>query len=423
MFIVFLLSFFTLFTEPELQTVNLSFDTTINSNQYEAISIGYSIKSEKELITQSILSTLKSGDQIKFSRVSPLKHCSSSNIKKLEPYNLLFYILFSEDHGIFEWKLYEVNSGTFIIGKQYDATNVNDKLLRTISADIWLELFSEQSPFNYLLAYIKKDIIAKKDTFHVVITSPFTKKFTKNIVSSNSPIVDLAVLETTPIQSIALSQATTKNIRILKLTSDGSLVRLIDLPGTSTSICSYEKGVLYIRSGKLCQCYYDEKEKAFVHAPCKKNDLGIYASVAITQDQSMICVKDFSVYVIDYEINKNGSITCKHERKISSSKAMVASATYSPNSNTIITSEKIKDHYQLVSYNLLKPQRTIITKSTIHKQDPCISPCGNYVAYVSFNDMGDGKTIEIMNMYTKKIISITETEGHYVCPIWITRPT
>jgi hypothetical protein len=414
----FLFTFLSSICDDEVTIIDLK-ETHSIKQEHEPLQLGYSVEGDNTYITKNIIKFLKLGDQLEFRQVACFKNVNSKTISKLSQYNILFYIIFTETQESFAWKLYEVNTGTFLSGKQYNSSKINDKLLRTITSDIWEDLFAEDAPTNYLLTYIEKKQNSVGNNYNIIITSPIAQMFNKNLVSSSTPLVDLGVLDTEPHQSLALSQATSKNVRILKLTSDGSLVKLVDLPGTSTSVSSYEKGIIYIRSGKIYCCYFDEKEKGFVHAVCKKNDTSLYGAVVVTNDKSLLYIRDFALFKCSYTLDKSGALTCGKEIKISSKNCTVASFSYCRLTKEIVVSEKIQDVFQLFIYDIQTMKKNRITSSFIHKQDPSFSPSGSWISYVAFDEKKNERYVEMINVYTKKNVRITDTPGCYVSPTWI----
>ena len=71
--------------------------------------------------------------------------------------------------------------------------------------------------------------------------------------------------------------------------------------------------------------------------------------------------------------------------------------TYDYIDNNIIVSQKINGYYQLVTYD--NTQKKILTNSLYHKQDPSISPCGNYIAYIAQTVEGERYIEESLNIY------------------------
>ena len=71
-------------------------------------------------------------------------------------------------------------------------------------------------------------------------------------------------------------------------------------------------------------------------------------------------------------------------------------------------------------YDQFNNKKIILTDSPYHKQDPAMSPCGNYIAYVAQNHFGE-RTIEVINRYSGDIIIVTNEPSEYRFPSWIVR--
>ena len=119
--------------------------------------------------------------------------------------------------------------------------------------------------------------------------------------------------------------------------------------------------------------------------------------------------------IINQESNKLEVLSTE---KITESKSNSMNMTYDYHDNNIIVSQKINEYYQLVSYENNK--KKILTHSHYHKQDPSISPCGNYIAYIAQTNEGE-RFVEIINKYSYQIIRITENPAEYRFPVWLIR--
>ncbi len=234
-------------------------------------------------------------------------------------------------------------------------------------------------------------------------------------------IVDLNIVDIFGSENIVFSEVTPKNVRIVRFSNSGNLTPLIDIPGTSTSLCYQDDTAFYIRSQKLYHCYFNFKKSEIYHESCiDKNKNELFASVVRGPNGTVLCAKDYKIFQINYELNEDGSIKNIKENQISPKNVFSTSVTYNKERDLIITSEKIKNHIQLISYDKNK-NRTILTSSKYSKYEPVVSPCGTYVAYTIRDEKTGLKKIEIMNLYTKKVVLATVKQDNYVGISWINR--
>jgi Tol biopolymer transport system component len=125
------------------------------------------------------------------------------------------------------------------------------------------------------------------------------------------------------------------------------------------------------------------------------------------------------LFKCSYTLDKSGALTCGKEIKISSKNCTVASFSYCRLTKEIVVSEKIQDVFQLFIYDIQTMKKNRITSSFIHKQDPSFSPSGSWISYVAFDEKKNERYVEMINVYTKKNVRITDTPGCYVSPTWI----
>jgi hypothetical protein len=400
-------------------------DTVDNAKNVISINLGYGFddKNEISVLLKYILSGLEVGNQIKLinSNINngSIKIFSDEFYDILKNKNIFLYINFIDLSDSIIWKLYDINLKKFITGKSYKKDLHKDYILaRAICSDIWKELFGGQiSPFDSFIVYIKKTFINGYNS-EIIAINPLIKEFKNIMLSTSKKITDLSVLNTKPNSSILFSEITNKNVRLTKLCSNQKMCPIIDMPGTSTCAYHSDDGLFYIRSGFLYRYYYNKAKNKFIHELIEDGEKeSTFASVMPGPGKSIICAKDYKVFIIKYEININQKLIIK-EKKCITGKNKAFSATYNKENNLIITSEKIGKYQQLVSYSEHGLNRKIITKSNYHKQDPNISPCGNYVVYIS-NKEKNGQFIEIINLYTNKVIKITNESGSFYSPIWL----
>jgi hypothetical protein len=171
-------------------------------------------------------------------------------------------------------------------------------------------------------------------------------------------------------------------------------------------------------SGYLCRYYYDKKKNKFMTQILDKNN--DFASVyAVMNDHKLLISKKKKIYMINYAIDKNSNeLIVVEAKKITENKFNSANMTYSYNDSSIIVSQKINNYYQLVEYN--NKEKNILTTSLYHKQDPTMSPCGNYIAYIAQTSDGD-RYVEVLNKYSLQVVRVTKSPGEYRFPVWLVR--
>lgn len=399
------------------------------SEDFEKIKIAYSIEENNSLINDnfvfdSVFNAFKIGGEIKLYKINFEKKRSLKDVyKKLKDENIYFYIIFFENEKTFSWKVYSVLEEKFLDGTVYQKSDLkkNDINLKiSICSDLWKLLFeSEITPFDSSLVYIKNILLNGKKYSEIVTVNPFFDFTEKIRLKTNRAISDLSSIISGDNSTIIFSEVTNKNVRIVKLKENGGLSVLIDLPGTSGSLCSIDNDIFYVRSSKIYHCYYDFEKKSFIHEKIKtekKNDLN--ASICKgPKKNSIICARNYKIYIIYYQKNKNGSIFVENEKMLSPKDSFSTSVDFNDQSQFIFSSEKIGKYNQIFSYDKDTLERKQLTNSNYSKSEISISPCGNYIAYSVKNNDGT-KRIETINVYTKKIKVITENQNCGT-PTWI----
>ena len=330
-----------------------------------------------------------------------------------------FYIIITLDGKNILWKLYEMSQGSFITGRSYLKENYSNHLIaRSIGNDIWKELFSvEKTPFNSFLVFLshEKNNIDKNQSY-IYFTHPSINEFSKKLLKTNKILLDLSIIPSKPFNSILIAEKNLKNVGIAKLDAQGEITKLIDIPGNSISPTVNNDGMFYINNGRLYLYYFNNQINAMTSFCLDHSDS--YASIVAAQKKKELLVaRKNKIYAITYNWNPdNQEFTIEKTTLISGKNAV--SGIINEYDDCYIISEKIDHWYQLVAYKDKK--RKILTHSPFHKQDPTLSPCGNYIAYVRQNNNGE-RHIEVYNIYTGITKKITEKSGSYVFPVWLER--
>jgi hypothetical protein len=425
-------------------TLNFFCDSTLNINSddelvldisnlegsfsegFSRIEVGFLDESSRSFFTDDnyvgeICSAISIGGEIVFKKVKSNK--KNEIFKNLRDISIYFYIVFFENNESILWKLYSSDNEKFLEGKSYKKSVKKETLLRVVCSDIWNVLFSsETAPFSSYLIYATTGNVKKNVSSEIKIINPFFKcaNEIKKLKISRS-IVDLNIIDILGSENIVFSEVTSKNVRIIKINNSSNLTVLIDIPGTSTSLCYQDDTAFYIRSQSLYHCYFNFKKRAIYHEPCcDKSKNEVFASVVKGPNGTILCAKDYKIFQINYLLNEDGSIKNIIENQVSPENVFATAVAYNEEIDFIITTEKINNHFQLVLYDKNKNRR-ILTTSKYSKLEPSISPCGTYVAYTIRDEKSGLKKIEIINLYTKKVILVTKKQDNYVGVSWIRR--
>lgn len=427
---IFILSFFILFTKP---STTLQPQNTINLDEIEkrpyteitinapAIMISYNTDNNNILLYNSLIANLEKGKQIK--TIQNTIENKKALFHNLEKNNVQFHIEFKIKEGKLIWKLYNVFEKKFIQGKAYEYKPISEHLLiRTVLMDIWKELFGDEiTPFQCFLVYLDNTPHPDKNEYQTTINfmHPFLPYFNKQLLKTKNNISDLSILQSHPLQSILFVIQKNEFMELTKLNSFGQLQIIGRTKTTLTSPTANEAGLFYIDNRCLYRHYFNKKEKKYKKEKIdRKND---YASVySITNENKILASRNKKIYEILYELNENNEIIITKANKITENSCISMNMTYDQNDKTIIVSQKINGYYQLVMYDQFNNKKIILTTSPYHKQDPAMSPCGNYIAYVAQNCFGE-RTIEVINRYSGEIIIVTNEPSEYRFPSWIIR--
>ncbi len=386
-------------------------------NQTIALEIAFGLESNNIFFNQ-IIDAISIGKQIKSSIIS-------NNINKKNLYlelaekNIQFYIYLYTKNNTLIWKLYSVFDQKFIKGKSYHYTENSMPLLRTIAIDIWQELFGDIiTPYNSFLTYLNTSFNNHIQESCIEFCHPLLSNFEKTIFKLNQNILDLNFIDSKPLQSLLFSTQGKYGTSIMKLNSHGNIIKILEANNMLISPTVNQDGLFYINSGFLYRYYYHKEKKQFISELLDKNNdfVSVYA---ILNSHEILVSKNKKIFKVSYQINHNNNeLILLQAEKITESSFHSLSMTYDYNDNRIIVSQKINGYYQLVAYS--NKQKKIITKSNYHKQDPSISPCGNYIAYVAQTKDGD-RYIEVINKYSNEVIRVTNLPGEYRFPTWLIR--
>lgn len=390
-------------SEPSLITITLE------------VAFGWA---QEDPLFKKIIHSITTGNQIKASLI-PHNNNKKLLYTELASKNIQFYISLHSENNKLIWKLYSVFDKKFIKGKAYQYQKDSPQLLRTIMIDIWQELFGESiTPYNSFLAYLDTSFDNKIQETHIQFCHPLLSGFEKTIFKSNHNILDLASIDSKPMQSLLFSTQNNCGTGLIKLTSRGDTLAIMNNNKMLISPTVNQDGLFYINSGLLYRYYYNKKEQKFCNQLLDTSS--DFASVyAINTNHAILISKNKQIYKIEYQVNhENNELILMKGKKITENKLNSTNMTYDYSNNTIIVSQKINGFFQLVSYDDSKKE--ILTCSPYHKQDPAISPCGNYIAYIA--QTGDGERyIEVMNKYSSQTIRVTISPGEYRFPVWLIR--
>lgn len=381
------------------------------------LEIAFSYKTENAFFNK-IIEILTIGKEIKSSLID---YTNNKEIiyTQLAAKNIQFYIYFYIENNMLIWKLYSVFDKKFIKGKSYRYQEDSIALLRTIVIDIWQELFGDLiTPYHSFLAYLDTSFNHHEQESCIKFCHPLLPGLEKTIFKINQNILDLASIDSKPLQSLLFSTQNNHGTAIMKLNSYGNIIPIINNHQMLISPSVNQDGLFYINSGLLYRYYYNKTKKDFCSQLLDKN--ADFASVyAIINNHEILVSKNKQIYKITYQINQNtNELILINAQKITENKLNSVNMTYDYIDNNIIVSQRINGYYQLVAYE--NTQKKILTHSHYHKQDPSISPCGNYIAYIAQTNDGE-RYLEVINKHTGHTIRITQTPGEYRFPVWLVR--
>lgn len=411
-----------------LQASNL--EKTFISNSYPILiswGIEEVIEDEEKLNSpenlqfyKQIMEILEKGNQIK----TIFNQTKNKNIlfKELHNKDIQFHISLKIKNGKIIWKLYETIDKKLIKGKSYPYKNISKPLLlRTILIDLWQEFFGEEiTPFECFLVFLN----TKSSQNNLYYTSinffhPLIPGFEKQLLKTKNNILDMTVLQSLPLQSILFIMQKNEYMEIIKLNSFGQLSTIYKTKTTLTSPTINKDGLFFIDSQCLFRYYFNKIKNKYIKE--KIDTHKDYVSVlAIIDEEKLLASRGKILYEINYQTDKTTNhIIINSAKKITESNIQSLNMTYNPNEKFIVVSQKINFFYQLVIYEK-NNKKIILTDTPYHKQDPSMSPCGNYIAYIAQNTIGE-RRIEIINRYSGKVITAIPESSEYRFPTWIIR--
>jgi hypothetical protein len=406
----------------ECYVINLKEDQnniahTSNTDAIITLQIAFGCKN-KNTFFNKILAGVQQGKQIKVLEFDHIEN-KAELYRQLALKNIQFYVYFYLENNMLVWKLYSVFDKKFIKGKSYSYQEDSVALLRTILIDIWQELFSDLvTPYHSFLAYLDTTFNNNIQESCIEFCHPLLCGFEKTIFKAKQNILDLSSIDSQPLQSLLFSMQNDNGTAIMKLNSHGTIIPILHNNRMLISPSVSQDGLFYINSGSLHRYYYNKITKTF----CDQllGSVSDIASVyAILNDHAILISRNKQIYKIQYEINMhNNELIHLRAQKLTQSNCNSVNMTYDYIDNSIIVSQKINGYYQLVVYE--NTHKKILTYSHYHKQDPVISPCGNYIAYVAQTVEGE-RYIEVINKYSNEVIRVTKNPGEYRFPVWLIR--
>lgn len=408
-FFLIFFDFFILGGEKEF----LSFGEKEENNKYihekkDFFYISYSISSSLSNLSSKIIDMLERTGYIKCIPAGTFSDKIYIHLTLIEETNKISY------------KIYSEGKNEFLCGKEFSFKKISDTLLRKIGKSLFIIFFGEANitPFDYFLVTSKSDITIpqnKKRKYSILMESPFGNMYSKSILKTTSHIVDLGVCNTEN-PFLWYSEMTNKNVRIIKLSSNGSLIPLIDINGTTSSSFVTSNNLedsFFVSSGKIMRYKYNKKNESIEPVIfIQKDD---YIASLCFMNKSLFYTYKGSIYQTVIDLN-NKSI--KENIKIMYKDAYSISPSINEATNTLIFTSKINGYMQLVLYTLDDKRYYKLTNSKYDKEDPSLSPCGNYVCYM-VSKPNDHSCIEIMNINTHAIIKYTDKNAEYRYPCWI----
>ncbi len=363
---------------------------------------------------------LEKGNQLKINKNESMEIENKKRLfSSLSEENVQFYLVFKVVDKQFIWKIYNVFTKSFMLGKAYKIKeNELLDLTRTVLIDIWEAIFGEgKTPFHCFLTYLETDRFEQKQLSQIFFTHPLISGFSKKILTTKHSIIDLGKLPCEEGgESLLFSLCKNGEVDILSLDASGTLKTLIKSDAMAVSPSVNDEGLFYISGGKLYRFYFNQQMKKFVsHLLDSATN---YVSVcAHPTEKKLLIAKNKKVYEVLYLCDEvTGELKIEKAYQISSHGSVMANAVY--DGESIIASERIQGYYQLVLFE--NKMKMLLTASDYHKQDPSISPCGTYVAYIAQTKTGE-RYVEIMNRFTGVVFRVTDTPGEYRFPVWVVR--
>lgn len=382
------------------------------------IAFSYNIESS---MTTSLMHGLTTGNQLKVIIIeqSLLKN-KKAIYKKLGDQQIQFYFAFTIKANNITWKMYNVFTQKFITGKSYQLEKESTiDITRTILIDIWESIFGEgTTPFHSFLSFLNTEREANNQYSKIVFIHPLIFGFEKIILKTTNDILDLAKLPTTPLESILFSIRLNAKVQIAKLTPQGEIISIINNNCMAISPSVNNDGLFYICSGQLNYFYFNKILKKFVTEVLDANT--DYASVyAHEKEKKLLIARNRKIYEVSYQTDQyTNKIIDLKGIQVSSNESIMGNGSYHNSEKKIITSEKINGIYQIVIFEDNK--KMILTTTEYHKQDPVISPCGTYIAYIAQLKNGE-RYVETLNIFTGIVNQVTKEPGEYRFPVWIKR--
>lgn len=367
-----------------------------------------------------IKEALQKGNQLKIipQESDALAQTKQSLFKQLNDKNVQFYFIFKIEQGQLMWKMYNVFTKSFVTGKSYKFEHDNFfDVARTILIDIWETIFGEGiTPFNCFLTYLETSRVENTQYSDILFTQPLIGGFLKKILMTKNAILDLGKLPTCPFESLLFSIRIDGQVDIVSFDAKGNLSTLIKNSCMAVSPSVNNQGIFYICSGKLFRFYFNRSINQFVSdlLDVQSDYVSVYAH---PKEQKLLIAKNKKIYEMSYDVDPaTNKIFIERAHQVSDSNSVMANGAY--DGDAIVASERINGIYQLVCFENNK--KYLLTLSDYHKQDPAVSPCGTYIAYVAQMKTGE-RYIETINRFTGVVIRITELAGEYRFPVWVIR--
>lgn len=330
----------------------------------------------------------------------------------------LTLIIEKKNADMINWRLYDTDLAYMVQGQTHPKKDNNLRgWAHALSDIIWPALTGKPGFFSTKIAYCKAvHLPRKKADCRAICVADYDGSNEQRLVQT--PTINLAPRWNKDSKHPLLfySEYTNKNIRLMTVSMNGKrrIASNFDGINMQPSFSGDGKRVVYCasRADGNCHLYYYENNvlKRLLGSE------GNYLSPTLSADGSrMYYCSDHEtdkprIYRYDFDTKKVTSIT---------DHGSAMAPCYSSAAHKVVYSKFVKGVVQLFCYDEDTGKHVQITSDPGNKDEPCWSPCGNYVLYCV--DKGSKGRIAQLNLLTQKTRYLTEPGDDCTYPTWSDR--
>lgn len=325
-----------------------------------------------------------------------------------------------------DWRLYDLEAAQMIKGKRFIIKQYPERIIAEHIADqVWPLLTGQSGFFSTRVAYCKEHRAAgKKIEKHIYVTVPYVD--CADSLGQSLTLVARANAFAPRWNNdarqpmILYSEITPSNVRLMSVAMDKKRKIVANLDGfiTRPSFSSDGKKVVY------CSCDGSIGNKSNIYKYRIDDETGRPSLERITYNNGQnisptLCDNGDIIFCSD-AASKQPYICYYHADTKMVERITADGYCTSPSfcalTQKIVYARMCSGVSQLFSYDLNTKEHMQLTFDALNKDEPCWSPCGNYVAFTV--NTGRTSRIAVHHLISNERIYVTSSDERCSYPTW-----